>query len=65
MPPIRLTADQRKALMASEKQIKDAEMEIARAKKIGLDVTEAEATVKEARRLRGALLQEYGGTQTT
>lgn len=61
MPEIKLSPAQRKALVASKAQLDEAEREIARAKRAGIDVSEAEATLAEGKRLRDGLLREYGG----
>lgn len=61
MPPITLTAQQRKALLASKTQLDEAQQEINRAKRAGIDTTELQAQLDEARKLRDGLLAEYGG----
>ena len=61
MAAITLTAQQRKALIASKAALDEAQQEINRAKRAGIDVTELQAQLDEARRLRDGLLAEYGG----
>jgi hypothetical protein len=41
--------------------IQEAEQEIARAKRAGIDVTEAERKLNDAKRKRDGILREYGG----
>lgn len=61
MAPITITPQQRKALLASKAQLDEAQQEINRAKRAGIDVTELQAQLDEARKLRDGLLAEYGG----
>ena len=58
---IKLTPQQRTALVRSETAILEAEAECDRAMKVGIDCKDSYEMVQEAKRLRAALLQEYGG----
>lgn len=57
---IQLTREQQIQLESLDEQIDWIESEIARAQIVGIDVTELKASFEEARRVRQALLNEYG-----
>lgn len=51
-----------KALVASKKHIEDAEKELARAERVGLDVSVQRQVVEQAKKMRSDLLAEYGAS---
>lgn len=60
MAPVTMPPEIEKALIASKKQIEEAEHELARAEKVGLDVGMQKEVVARARKMRDDLLAEYG-----
>lgn len=58
--PFRLTKEQKKRLVDLEEDIRLLKLEIARAKRAGLDVTDLEVDYDKASKLRDGLLREYG-----
>lgn len=60
MAPVVLPPDVERALIASKKQIEEAEHEIARAERIGLDVSTHKDAISKARQMRDNILAEYG-----
>lgn len=58
--PIKLTAEQKKSLLDLAADIKLLKIEIDRAKRAGIDVTELEADYNKAIKLRDGILKEYG-----
>jgi len=60
MEEIKLTPEEKTRLEELEKLIKDLEREIARATRVGIDVTAEAKELAELKRLRQRLLLEYG-----
>lgn len=58
--PFRLTKEMKKTLLDLEEDIKLLKLEIARAKRAGIDVTDLEADYNKAVKLRDGILREYG-----
>ena len=57
---IRLSKEQEEILRALEDDIRVAEAELQRAKQLGIDVSDLEKQLEDAKRLRDMLLKEYG-----
>ena len=57
---IRLSKEQEEILRNLDNEIRIAEAEIQRAKGLGIDVSDLERQLEEAKRLRDMLLKEYG-----
>jgi len=56
---IRLSEDEKKELREIEKDIESVRKEIAKARRIGIDVTELLRMLRELERTYKALLEEY------
>lgn len=58
--PLKLTSAQKKELIDLEADIRALDVEIKRAARAGLDVTELKASFDKATTLRTGILREYG-----
>ena len=57
---IRLSKEQEEILRSLEDDIRVAEAELQRAKQLGIDVSDLEKQLEDAKKLRDMLLKEYG-----
>lgn len=58
--PFRLTKEMKKTLLDLKEDIELLKLEIARAKRAGIDVADLEADYTKAVKLRDGILKEYG-----